>query len=110
VPGVDILFLGQNDLCMSMGLFETYEFPHMYTSKELGAATQSLVDHATKNGVSLGVFLFGTARVGEFLGKGFTFISIGNDLHHVLTQAGAYVKDMESIAGGKWTRRPTALL
>jgi 4-hydroxy-2-oxoheptanedioate aldolase len=22
VPGVDMLFLGQNDLCMSMGLYE----------------------------------------------------------------------------------------
>jgi 4-hydroxy-2-oxoheptanedioate aldolase len=113
VPGVDILFLGQNDLCMSMGLYEKYEFPHMYTSPELGQATQDLVDAAGKNGVILGLFLFGTARVGEFLEKGFTFISIGNDLHHLLTQAGAYVKEMETIAAGKgkpWTRRPTALV
>jgi len=113
VPGVDILFLGQNDLCMSMGLYEKYEFPHMYTSPELGEATQSLVEAARKNGVILGLFLFGTSRVGEFLEKGFTFISIGNDLHHVLTQAGAYVKEMESIAESKgktWTRRPTALV
>src|SRR5580765_8420222 len=57
VPGVDILFLGQNDLCMSMGLFEKYEFPHMYTSPELGAATQSLVEAGKKNGVILGLFL-----------------------------------------------------
>jgi 4-hydroxy-2-oxoheptanedioate aldolase len=113
VPGVDILFLGQNDLCMSMGLYEKYEFPHMYTSPELGAATESLVNEARKNKVILGLFLFGTARVGEFLDKGFTFISIGNDLHHVLTQAGAYVKDVEGIAkekGKSWARRPTALL
>lgn len=113
VPGVDILFLGQNDLCMSMGLYETYEFPHMYTSPELGAATQALVSAAQKNSVILGLFLFGTSRVGEFLEKGFTFISIGNDLHHVLTQATAYVKDMEAIAADKgksWTRRPTALM
>ena len=112
VPGVDILFLGQNDLCMSMGLYEKYEFPHMYTSPELGAATDKLVGEARKNNVILGLFLFGTARVGEFLDKGFTFISIGNDLHHVLTQAGAYVNDVESIAktkGKSWTRRPTAL-
>ncbi|MCX6622283.1 MAG: aldolase/citrate lyase family protein [Acidobacteria bacterium] len=98
VPGVDLLFLGQNDLCMSMGLFETYEFPLMYTSPELLAA---------------GLFLFGTSRVGEFLEKGFTFISIGNDLHHVLTQAGAYVKDVEAVAAAKgksWTRRPTNLV
>jgi 4-hydroxy-2-oxoheptanedioate aldolase len=112
VPGVDMLFLGQNDLCMSMGLFEKYEFPHMYTSPELGAATEKLVAEARKNNVILGLFLFGTARVGEFLDKGFTFISIGNDLHHVLTQAGAYVKDIEGISkekGKSWTRRPTAL-
>jgi 4-hydroxy-2-oxoheptanedioate aldolase len=112
VPGVDILFLGQNDLCMSMGLYEKYEFPHMYTSPELGAATEKLVEEARKNNVILGLFLFGTSRVGEFLDKGFTFISIGNDLHHVLTQAGAYVKDIEEISKSKgkiWARRPTAL-
>ena len=113
VPGVDILFLGQNDLCMSMGLYEKYEFPHMYTSPELNAATQSLIENARKNKVILGLFLFGTGRVGEFLDKGFTFISIGNDLHHVLTQAGAHVADLEKIAKEKsktWARRPTALL
>src|ERR1700756_3165254 len=112
VPGVDILFLGQNDLCMSMGLYNKYEFPHMYTSPELDAATKKLVEHARKNNVILGLFLFGTSRVGEFLEKGFTFISIGNDLHHVLTQAGAYVGDMEQIAqakGKSWKRRSTAL-
>src|SRR5215469_3894032 len=112
VPGVDILFLGQNDLCMSMGLYEKYEFPHMYTSPALGAATDKLRAAAKKNNVILGLFLFGTARVGEFLEKGFPFISLGNDLHHVLTQAGAYVKDVEEISKAKgktWTRRATAL-
>ena len=112
VPGVDLLFLGQNDLCMSMGLYEKYEFPLMYTSPEIGAATEKLVAAARKNNVILGLFLFGTSRVGEFLDKGFPFISIGNDLHHVLTQAGTYVKDVEEISkakGKSWTRRPTAL-
>jgi 4-hydroxy-2-oxoheptanedioate aldolase len=113
VPGVDILFLGQNDLCMSMGLYEKYEFPHMYTSPELGAATQKLVENARKNNVILGLFLFGTSRVGEFLEKGFTFISIGNDLHHVLTQADAYMKDMQATTkkmGKNWAPRSSALL
>jgi len=113
VPGVDILFLGQNDLCMSMGLYEKYEFPHMYTSPELGAATEKLRAAARRNDVILGLFLFGTSRVGEFLEKGFPFISIGNDLHHILTQAGAYVKDIEAVSkekGKEWGRRPTALI
>jgi 4-hydroxy-2-oxoheptanedioate aldolase len=113
VKGVDLLFLGQNDLCMSMGLYEKYKFPDMYTSPELMDATNKLVNAARKNNVILGLFLFGTARVGEFLEKGFPFISIGNDLHHILTQAGAYVNDVEKIAKEKsklgWTRRPTAL-
>src|SRR5260370_8311663 len=38
VPGVDILFLGHNDLCMSMGLFNKYEAPHIYTSPQHHAA------------------------------------------------------------------------
>ena len=113
VPGVDMLFLGQNDLCMSMGLYVKYEFPHMYTSPELLAATNTLISEAAKNKVILGIFLFGTSRVGEFLEKGFTFLSVGNDLHHILTQAGAYVKDIETIAkeqGKSWTRQPSALI
>ena len=99
--------------CMSMGLYEKYEFPHMYTSPELGAATDKLRAAAKRNNVILGLFLFGTSRVAEFIGKDFTFISIGNDLHHILTQATAYVKDMEAIASGNgknWTRRPTSLM
>src|SRR5215475_9029464 len=109
VPGVDLLFLGQNDLCMSMGLFEKYKFPDMYFSDELKDATNKLINAARKNNVILGLFLFGTSRVGEFLEKGFPLISIGNDLHHILTQAGAYVKDIEGVSKEKgkapWTRR-----
>lgn len=113
VPGVDMLFLGQNDLCMSMGLYEKYEFPHMYTCAELQDATDKLIAEARRNNVILGVFLFGTGRVGEFLDKGFTFISVGNDLHHVLTQATTYVKELEAIAQGQrksWSRSATSLL
>lgn len=113
VPGVDMLFLGQNDLCMSMGLYEKYKFPDMYTSPELAEATNKLIAAARRHDIILGVFLFGTSRVAEFAEKGFRFISVGNDLHHILTQAGSYVRDVEAIAveGGKpWARRPSALI
>ena len=112
VPGIDILFLGQNDLCMSLGLYNKYEFPLMYTSPELDTATKKLVEYANQNKVILGIFLFGPARVGEFLGKGFTFFSLGNDLHHILTQTGAYVNEIEKTSqekGRAWKRRATAL-
>jgi len=113
VPGVDILFLGQNDLCMSMGLYEKYKFPEMYTSPELGDATAKLVATARKHDIILGLFLFGTTRVAEFLDKGFRFVSVGNDLHHVLTQSAAYVKDVEALgkgSGSGWQRRPSQLI
>src|SRR6201994_3779712 len=114
VPGLDMLFLGQNDLCMSMGLYEKYKFPDMYFSPELQAATEKLKAAAKKNNVILGLFLFGTSRVGEFLEKGFPFISLGNDLHHILTQAGAYVKDVEAASKEKgkahWARRGSNLV
>src|SRR5499426_2381618 len=113
VPGLDLLFLGQNDLCMSMGLYEKYKFPDMYTSPELNDATSKLVAAAKKNNLILGIFLFGTSRVSEFLEKGFPFQSLGNELHHILTQSAAYVNDCEKASKEKgkmpWTRRPVAM-
>jgi len=110
--GLDIAFLGQNDLCMSMGLYEKYKFPDMYFSKELNEATDKMLAACKKYNKLAGVFLFGTDRVAEFLGKGFTFISVGNDLHHVLTQSATHVKNLEEIskkADKPWTRHPTSL-
>jgi 4-hydroxy-2-oxoheptanedioate aldolase len=68
---------------------------------------------ARKHDIILGLFLFGTTRVAEFLDKEFRFISVGNDLHHVLTQSSAYVKDVEAIGpvgGPGWQRRPSHLI
>eukprot|EP00340_Litonotus_pictus_P005616 CAMPEP_0170515110 /NCGR_PEP_ID=MMETSP0209-20121228/1590_1 /TAXON_ID=665100 ORGANISM="Litonotus pictus, Strain P1" /NCGR_SAMPLE_ID=MMETSP0209 /ASSEMBLY_ACC=CAM_ASM_000301 /LENGTH=229 /DNA_ID=CAMNT_0010799451 /DNA_START=153 /DNA_END=842 /DNA_ORIENTATION=- len=112
IPEVDIAFLGQNDLCMSMGLFEKYEFPKMYFSDELNQATTSLIETAKKYDKILGLFLFGTDRVGEFLKKGFNFISIGNELHHVLAQSGSFMKDVEEVSkkeGKEWKKVPNSL-
>jgi 4-hydroxy-2-oxoheptanedioate aldolase len=95
VPGVSMLFLGQNDLCMSMGLYVKYEYPLMYTSPELKGATDKLIACAKANNVILGIFLFGTSRVKEFADQGFTFFSVGNDLHHIMTQAGTHIEAVE---------------
>lgn len=97
LPGLDIAFLGANDLCMSMGLYEKYEFPLMYTSPELNEAVGKLLDACKKNNKIPGVFLFGTDRVAEFLKLGFPFVSIGNDLHHVLTQSTSHLAQLEQI-------------
>jgi 4-hydroxy-2-oxoheptanedioate aldolase len=108
LPGLDIAFLGQNDLCMSMGLYEKYVFPEMYFSPELNQATEDLVQTCKKYNKTPGVFLFGTDRVSEFLKKGFPFVSIGNDLHHILTQSTAHIKNLEEISSKEdkaWTQK-----
>eukprot|EP01043_Picozoa_sp_COSAG02_P114624 COSAG02_NODE_50941_length_317_cov_0.940367_1_plen_102_part_01 len=92
-----------------MGLYEKYEYPEMYFSPELNAATDKLRAAAARNNVLLGLFLFGTDRVGEFIDKGFTLISIGNDLHHMLTQATSHIGTLVDIAkahGKDW--QPTS--
>jgi len=108
VPGIDLAFLGQNDLCLSMGLYEKYTFPHMYTSPELNDATQKMVDACTKHKIILGVFLFGTDRVAEFIKKGFPFISVGNDLHHILTQTSAHIGNIEKVVP-EWHHLPSGM-
>jgi len=83
-PHIDIAFLGRNDLAMSMGLFEKYEFPHMYTSPELKEAVQKLLNSCKKHNKIAGIFLFGTDGVEDAIKSGFNFVAVGNDLHHVL--------------------------
>jgi 4-hydroxy-2-oxoheptanedioate aldolase len=104
VEGVDIAFLGKNDLAMSMGLFEKYEFPHMYTSPELNAAVAKLLAACKKHNKIAGIFMFGTDGVEDALKSGFSFVSVGNDLHHVLvanTQMTNTIKDVSKRIGGK---------
>jgi 4-hydroxy-2-oxoheptanedioate aldolase len=104
VEGVDIAFLGKNDLAMSMGLFEKYEFPLMYTSPELNAAVDKLLAACKKHNKIAGIFMFGTDGVEAALKSGFSFVSVGNDLHHVLvsnTQMVNQIKDVSKRIGGK---------
>ena len=56
-----------------------------------------MISAARKNSKILGIFLFGTERVAEFIRKGFTFVSIGNDLHCILTQAQVHMKTLREI-------------
>jgi 4-hydroxy-2-oxoheptanedioate aldolase len=103
LPGIDIAFLGRNDLCMSMGLHEKYEIGKMFSSDELSAATDKLVNACKKNNVTPGTFVFGTDLVPEYLKRGFPFISLGNDLHHVMTQAASHLEKVEST--GEWKKK-----
>jgi 4-hydroxy-2-oxoheptanedioate aldolase len=85
VPGIDIAFLGPNDLCLSMGLFEggKYVFPQMYSSKEFNDAVEKMMNACKKHKKIPGVFQFSVSGAERFLEMGMKFVSFGNDLHHL---------------------------
>jgi 4-hydroxy-2-oxoheptanedioate aldolase len=85
----------------------------MYTCPELEAATDKLIKCAKAKDILLGMFQFGTDRVTEFLDKDFNFISVGNDLHHCLTQNFAHKEALVacSVAASKpWNPQQCALV
>ena len=105
-PHVDIAFLGRNDLAMSMGLFEKYKFPDMYSSTELNEAIDKLLAACKKHNKIAGLFLFGTDGVEDAIKKGFRFVAVGNDLHHILvanTQMVSQLKEITKTTGQNWT-------
>ena len=62
------------DLTLAAVICGADEYPEMYFSPELNAATDKLIAAANRNGIILSLFLFGTDRVGEFIDKGFNLI------------------------------------
>lgn len=112
-PHVDIAFLGRNDLAMSMGLFEKYKFPDMYTSPEMNEAVDKLLAACKKHNKIPGLFLFGTDNVGEHIKKGFRLVSVGNDLHHILVanqQMVTKLKEITTTTGHNWTGQASNLV
>ena len=104
------VLVGQNDLCMSMGLYEKYAFPLMYESPELGAATEKMLRCCARHAIIPGIFLFGPAKVPAFRAKGFTFVSVGNDLHHVLAQSNSYISQLKEESKGDWAPLPSGIV
>lgn len=112
-PHVDIAFLGRNDLAMSMGLFEKYKFPDMYTSPELNEAIDKLLAACKKHNKIAGLFLFGTDGVEDSIKKGFRFVAVGNDLHHILvanTQMVNKLKEITVTTGHNWSGNKSSLI
>lgn len=104
-PNIDIAFLGKFDLAMSMGLFEKYQFNDIFTSPELTAAIDKLLATCKKYNKIAGLFSFGPDGVEESLNKGFQFVSLGNDLGHILNTNQQYVDKIREITqktGHNW--------
>ncbi|MFN8006369.1 MAG: aldolase/citrate lyase family protein [Terriglobia bacterium] len=81
VPGVDVLFLGPFDLCLSLGL-DPMKQPH----PEINAVIERMLAISKKSGVSAGIHVFNPDQLEQRRSQGFTMISYSTD-YGILAEA-----------------------
>jgi 2-keto-3-deoxy-L-rhamnonate aldolase RhmA len=74
VPGIDVLWVGHNDLTQSMGILG--EFQH----ERFLEALRRVVDAARKHGLSVGAQPRSLEQAQAWVSLGFDVISFGNDI------------------------------
>jgi 2-keto-3-deoxy-L-rhamnonate aldolase RhmA len=82
VPGIDVLLMGTNDLCLEMGI------PGKLDDARVGAAMDTVVAACRKHGRWAGLGgVYGRELMKHHLARGFRFVLAGNDLSVLLTAA-----------------------
>jgi 2-keto-3-deoxy-L-rhamnonate aldolase RhmA len=83
VEGVDILFIGTNDLCAEMGIDGQFEHPRVR------AAYERVIAAARKHGKHVGIGgLAGKPKLlQEFVAMGARYVSAGSDLSYMMSAA-----------------------
>lgn len=75
VPGIDVLLMGTNDLCMEMGI------PGQLDNERLVAAIQTVVDACKRQGKWAGLGgIYGKELLKRYIDMGMQMILAGNDL------------------------------
>ncbi len=84
VPGIDMIFIGPNDLHLSLGL------PAMFWSdhKPFQDAIAKIRAACAQRGLPLGTLCRDAAQARARAAEGMTFIGLGSDAHFLLTYAG----------------------
>jgi 4-hydroxy-2-oxoheptanedioate aldolase len=84
-PGIDGVYIGPNDLCVSLtgGADVDPALP------EAVAAIDRVAEAAKRHGRIAGIFANTTALARDYAGRGFSFISLGNDLAFLRDRAEA---------------------
>jgi 2-keto-3-deoxy-L-rhamnonate aldolase RhmA len=84
IPGVDVLFLGLFDLCLSLGVD-----PLALPLPEVDAAIERVLAAGAQNGVAVGHSARSRDELEELRARGFRFISYGTDYFLLLNAARA---------------------
>ena len=88
VPGVDVAFVGPNDLHASLGLPPSNEG----TEPEFVQALEQIKDGAKHHNVALGIFTSGGAAATQRIREGFQMVSVTTDLSSLLAGATQQLK------------------
>jgi 2-keto-3-deoxy-L-rhamnonate aldolase RhmA len=97
VKGVDLLLVGTNDLCRSLGIAGQYDHP-----KVMDAYRRTL-DACRRNGIHLGIGGLGSRAdlMREIVALGARYVSLGNDLSFLLNGCTAAVNAVQGATGAR---------
>lgn len=91
IPGVDVLFVGPNDLSAGLGHFRQFERP------EYTRAVDQILRAARAHGRAAGIMTGGADETLARIDQGFRFVAVGSDARLL---AGAAAAAYEKIRGG----------
>ncbi len=102
VPGIDLVFMGPNDLHMSLGLP-----PAFWSENKLFIdAVDRIKAAAKRHNLPMGTLSRDAATAKDRIAQGFQFVGIGSDVHYMLTFAGMEIGAVkgrtEPPAGKVW--------
>jgi 4-hydroxy-2-oxoheptanedioate aldolase len=83
VPGIDVVFIGPNDLHQSMGRPPAFESDH----KEFNDALAHIMKVARKNGIAPGIHVADAAAAKRRMDEGYQFIAIGSEAGMMVSKA-----------------------
>ena len=96
VPGVDVVFIGPNDLHKSMGRKPVFDSDH----KEFVEAVQHILKTAKKHGVAPGIHVLDAATAKRRIEEGFQFVAVASEAGLMLSKA-REVTTALGMGGGK---------
>ncbi|HSK04601.1 MAG TPA: aldolase/citrate lyase family protein, partial [Kofleriaceae bacterium] len=93
VPGVDLCFIGPNDLHLAYG------YPPMFWSAEprFAGAVERVKAACARRGIPLGTLCKDVASARARILEGYTFVGLGSDAHFVLQYAGLQYGELHGI-------------
>ena len=87
-PGLDGVYIGPNDLCVSLTGGQAVEPEHPVVLE----AIDKVLDAARRHGRTAGIFANTTGIAQDYFARGFRFISLGNELAFMRDRAEAVAK------------------